>query len=85
MTALLVAFLVSTIAAAGSALAWANRADLNARDAAHLIAFAGPRYPEPSLESEQVAAWERALASAPDRADVWYELGERLFRAGGVA
>jgi DNA-binding SARP family transcriptional activator len=67
------------------ALAWANRADLNERDAAHLIAFAGPRYPEPSRESEQVAAWERALVTAPDRADVWYELGERLFRAGGVA
>ncbi|HEY4307086.1 MAG TPA: BTAD domain-containing putative transcriptional regulator [Gemmatimonadaceae bacterium] len=67
------------------ALAWANRADLNERDAAHLVAFAGPRYPEPSLESEQVAAWERALVTAPDRADVWYELGERLFRAGGVA
>lgn len=67
------------------ALAWANRRDLNERDAAHLVAFAGPRYPEPSLESEQVAAWERALVTAPDRADVWYELGERLFRAGGVA
>jgi DNA-binding SARP family transcriptional activator len=67
------------------ALAWANRGALNARDAAHLVAFAGPRYPEPSLESEQVAAWERALVTAPDRADVWYELGERLSRAGGVA
>ena len=67
------------------ALAWANRGALNERDAAHLIAFAGPRYPAPSLESEQVAAWERAIATAPDRADVWYELGERLFRAGGVA
>lgn len=67
------------------ALAWANRGDLNERDAAHLIAFAGPRYPAPSLESEQVAAWDRAVATAPDRADVWYELGERLFRAGGVA
>lgn len=67
------------------AIAWANRKDLSERDAAHLIAFAGPRYPAPSLESEQVAAWERAVAVAPDRADVWYELGERLFRAGGVA
>lgn len=67
------------------ALAWANRGDLSERDAAHLVAFAGPRYPAPSTEAEQVAAWERALVSAPDRADVWYELGERLFRAGGVA
>jgi DNA-binding SARP family transcriptional activator len=67
------------------ALAWANRADLSERDVAHLVAFAGPRYPAPSTEAEQVAAWERALVTAPDRADVWYELGERLFRAGGVA
>lgn len=67
------------------ALAWTNRADLSERDLAHLIAFAGPRYPAPSTEAEQVAAWERAVVTAPDRADVWYELGERLFRAGGVA
>ena len=67
------------------AIAWMHRADLNERDLAHLVAFAGPRYPEPSLESEQVTAWERAVAVAPDRADVWYELGERLFRSGGVA
>jgi len=66
------------------ALAWANRNELNERDRAHLIAFAGPRYPAPSLEAEQMAAWERAVAAAPDRADVWYELGERLARFGAV-
>ncbi len=65
-------------------LAWANRGMLNERDRAHLTAFAGPRYPAPSLESEQVAAWEHAVAVAPDRADVWYELGERLVRVGAV-
>ena len=66
------------------ALAWANRNELNERDRAHLVAFAGPRYPAPSLEAEQMAAWERAVAAAPDRADVWYELGERLARFGAV-
>ena len=66
------------------AIAWANRKDLNERDLAHLIAFAGPRYPAASLESEQVDAWERAVNVAPDRAELWFELGERLFRGGGV-
>jgi DNA-binding SARP family transcriptional activator len=66
------------------AIAWAYRRDLNERDLAHLIAFAGPRYPAASLESEQVDAWERAVNVAPDRAEVWFELGERLFRSGGV-
>src|SRR5262249_26256598 len=54
------------------------------RDLAHLLALAGPRYPAPSSESEQLAAWERAVALAPDRGDVWYELGERFFRNGAV-
>ena len=66
------------------ALAWANREDLNAQDRVHLIAFAGPRYPSPSPEAEQLAAWERAVSSAPDRAEVWLELGERLFHEGAV-
>lgn len=65
-------------------LAWAYRHTLSARDLAHLIAFAGPRFPAPSTEAEQLAAWQHAIALAPDRADVWYELGERYFRTGAV-
>ncbi len=64
------------------ALAWANRSDLSERDQAHLVAFAGPRYPDPSPEADQLAASEHAVALAPDNAGVWYELGERLFRGG---
>lgn len=66
------------------ALAWTYRRDLSDRDEAHLIAFAGPRFPAPSTESEQVAAWQHAITLAPDRADVWYELGERYFRSGAL-
>lgn len=66
------------------ALAWAAREELTERDRAHLIAFAGPRYPAPSSEAEQLAAWQRAVALAPDRADVWNELGERFFYHGPV-
>jgi serine/threonine-protein kinase len=66
------------------ALAWAARASLSERDQAHLRAFAGPRYPAPSSEAEQLAAWEHAAALAPDRADVLHELGERFFHRGGA-
>jgi tetratricopeptide (TPR) repeat protein len=65
-------------------LAWANRHDLTERDLVHLIAFAGPRYPAPSSEAEQLGAWERAVAYSPDRAEVWHELGERFFYHGAV-
>ena len=65
-------------------LAWANREDLNDRDLVHLVAFAGPHYPAPSSEGEQLAAWERAVARSPDRAEAWHELGERFFHHGAV-
>ena len=66
------------------AVAWKYRESLNARDQAHLVAFAGPRYPAPSSEAEQLAAWERAAGLAPDRSEVWQELGERFFYDGPV-
>jgi tetratricopeptide (TPR) repeat protein len=66
------------------ALAWAAREELTERDRSHLEAFAGPRYPAPSSEAEQLAAWQRAVALAPDRADVWTELGERFFYHGAL-
>jgi tetratricopeptide (TPR) repeat protein len=63
-------------------VAWRHRASLSRRDQAHLEAFAGPRYPSPSSEAEQLAAWERATVMAPGRAEVWQELGERFFYDG---
>jgi TolB-like protein len=68
----------------GLALAWAGRDRLEGRDRALLLALAGPRYPEPSPAAEQLAAWERAVALAPDRASAWNELGERLLHDGRV-
>ncbi len=65
-------------------LAWTYRDRLNAIDRAHLEAFAGPRYPSPSSESEQLHAWNRAAMLAPDRSEVWQELGERFFYNGAV-
>ncbi|HUQ81648.1 MAG TPA: BTAD domain-containing putative transcriptional regulator [Gemmatimonadaceae bacterium] len=66
------------------ALAWRRRESLNARDRAQLVAFAGPSYPAPSSEAEHLAAWERAAMLAPDRAEVWLELGERFFYEGAM-
>ena len=66
------------------ALAWAAREELSEAEAAHLLAFAGPRYPSPSPDVEQLAAWQRAVTLTPDRAEVWYELGERYFHDGPV-
>jgi DNA-binding SARP family transcriptional activator/TolB-like protein len=65
-------------------LAWMHRESLSSRDRAHLLAFAGPRYPAPSSEAEHLAAWERAAMRAPDRAEVWQELGERFFYEGAI-
>lgn len=66
----------------GLAAAWASRGELTERDRTYLDAMAGPRYPQPSSEREQLSAWERAAMVAPNRADVWHELGERLFHDG---
>jgi DNA-binding SARP family transcriptional activator len=68
--------------ARGIELAWQSRGELTERDRALLDAMAGPRYPDSSSLAERLAAWEHAAAVAPDRAEVWHELGERLFTDG---
>jgi DNA-binding SARP family transcriptional activator len=68
--------------ARGLAVAWAAQTELIDRDRVFLTALVGPRYPAPSSERESLLAWERASASVTDRADVWHELGERLFFDG---
>ena len=64
------------------ALAWQSRAALSGRDAALLVALAGPRYPAPSTAAELLAAWRRPVQLTPERADSWYELGAHLFHDG---
>ena len=68
--------------ARGIELAWRSRAALTDRDRALLDAMAGSQYPDSSSLAEQLAAWEHAAAVAPDRPEVWHELGERLFTDG---
>jgi DNA-binding SARP family transcriptional activator len=68
----------------GLAAAWAARAELTLRDSVYLDAMAGPRYPAESTPDERLRAWEHAALVMPDRADVWHELGERLFFDGAL-
>jgi DNA-binding SARP family transcriptional activator/TolB-like protein len=64
------------------ALAWPERDVLDARARALLVALAGPAYPEPSMVSPAVAAWERPVDLTPERSDAWYELGAHLLDEG---
>lgn len=66
----------------GLAVAWARRDELAPADRAYLIAFAGPRYPQPSSASETQKAWQDVVQIAPERADGWYELGESFYFDG---
>jgi DNA-binding SARP family transcriptional activator len=66
----------------GLAIAWEKQGELPPADRAYLRAFAGPRYPEPSSAAEALAAWERVVRVAPDRAEGWHELGESFYYNG---
>jgi serine/threonine-protein kinase len=69
----------------GLALAWRERGALDARARSLLVALAGPGYPAPSDPDELIVAWERLVTLTPDRAESWFELGDRLAREGGPA
>jgi DNA-binding SARP family transcriptional activator/TolB-like protein len=68
----------------GLAIAWQRQTELSPSDRAYLIAFAGPRYPEPSPAAEALAAWERVVRVAPDRVEGWHELGESFYFDGDL-
>lgn len=67
------------------ATAWRLRATLAPADQAYLVALLGARFPEAPTTAERLVAWERAAARAPDRAEVWYGLGDVLYHRGAVA
>jgi tetratricopeptide (TPR) repeat protein len=68
----------------GLHLAWLSRERLSIRDHALLTAKVGPRYPDPTPTVETIAAWYRALDLMPDRAEVWYNLGDSYFHDGSL-
>ena len=57
-------------------LAWRHRDRLSERDRVYLRARLGPSHPEPDTREERVRAYQEALRLAPDRANLWYFLGE---------
>ena len=63
-------------------LAWDGRERLSQRDRTLLEALLGPRFPEPPLQSELLAARERAVAQYGDVADAWYLLADKYFHEG---
>ncbi len=63
-------------------LAWEGRDRLSQRDRALLEAYVGPRYPEPPLQADLLAARERVVSQYGDVADAWYFLGDQYFHEG---
>lgn len=68
----------------GFDIAWRHRDRLSERDRALLTAHVGPSYPRPSTALQLLRATERALGASPDRAELWYELGDLRFHFGRV-
>jgi DNA-binding SARP family transcriptional activator/tetratricopeptide (TPR) repeat protein len=64
------------------ARAWTHRDELDAGEHAVLLAFIGPRYPQPSSAAEQLQAWEAVARMRADSPEAWYHLGARLFHEG---
>jgi serine/threonine-protein kinase len=68
----------------GFDVAWRFRDRLSERDRAFLIASVGPDFPEPPSVVQLLDATQRALATSPDRAELWYGLGDLYFHYGRV-
>jgi len=66
----------------GRAVAWRWRERLSQRDRALLTAHVGPSYPRQSTVRQRFAAIEAALRLAPDRVELWYELGDLHYHFG---
>lgn len=57
-------------------LAWRHQERLSERDLVYLRARLGPGYPGPDTRDERRRAYEAAARITPDRANIWYFLGE---------
>lgn len=56
--------------------AWRHRSRLSERDRSYLEARLGPSHPDPDTRQERRRAYQEAARSIPDRANIWYWLGE---------
>ncbi|HTO73499.1 MAG TPA: serine/threonine-protein kinase, partial [Gemmatimonadales bacterium] len=65
-------------------LAWEGRQQLSQKDQALLRVIAGPHYPAPSSTREVFDAAQQYLQLAPDRADAWYNYGDKIYHFGNA-
>ena len=72
----------SELEADAIARAWRHREELDTREQALLLAFAGPRYPQPSPAAEQLRAWTDLANRELRNADGWSRFAARLFHEG---
>ena len=63
-------------------IAWRERGRLSERDQDLLIALRGTHYPLPSYAADVLASLERAMRSAPDRAEIHNTIGHLLLYQG---
>ena len=63
-------------------IAWAGRERLSPADRAVLLALIGDTYPNPSSTTRRLEVLNRSVQTAPDRPEVWYELGDLYFHYG---
>lgn len=68
----------------GQRIAWRHQNRLSSMDRLHLASRTGPDYPTPPTLRELLAVREQAVEEMPDRAEVWYELGDLYFHWGRV-
>lgn len=68
----------------GQRIAWRHRDRLSPLDQLHLASRSGPDYPEPPTLEDLLEVREQAVEVMPDRAEVWYELGDLYFHWGRV-
>lgn len=68
----------------GQRAAWNGRNRLSERDRALVVAVLGPGGLAPSSRRDFLRAREEAVRIAPDRADVWYYLGDEYFHDGAL-
>jgi tetratricopeptide (TPR) repeat protein len=67
-----------------SAMVYAHLDRLSSADSLWFFAIVGPRYPAASNIREQFAMLQSAASRLPDRADLWFALGDLQLHAGAL-
>jgi tetratricopeptide (TPR) repeat protein len=66
----------------GRDAAWKFRERLPLPDREFVTAWVGENFPAPTADPVRLAAWQRIVASAPDRIEAWYALGDLYYHKG---